>query len=128
MASSLVYGRMLLAVLICGCISGCNIAGGCGETMVQAITSPDGTLAKTSIVNCGATTDYFTYVSIQKAGMKFRDGGVLFGYRGKANLHLAWNDQHQLQITCLTCDDTKVYREVAKEGAYRIRYVGVSEN
>jgi hypothetical protein len=128
MASPFICERLLAAVLICGCVGGCNVGTRCGETVLQTVASPDGTVAKIYVVNCGATTDYFTYVNIRRADLKFRDDGMLFGYRGKINLHLAWVEPHQLQIICAACDNQKVYREVTKEGAYTIRYIGLAAN
>jgi len=52
---------------------------------------------------------------------------MIFGYDGKPDLITTWKGPKELQVECLgACTDSKIYREVVKEGEYRILYVGFS--
>jgi hypothetical protein len=118
--------KPLLTLLLSLAIAGCRVGGNCGETVTQSQTSPDGqTTATVSVVNCGAMTRYFSYVSIHTAQVKLRDQGILFGYNGRPYLQVVWTAPNALEITCVDeCSDAKVYRQVTREGQYHITYSG----
>jgi hypothetical protein len=104
---------------------GCYGPGKCGETISQSLRSPDGnTTATVTIVDCGAMTDFFSYVSIHTTQVKLRDEGILLGYNGKPQLEMSWAGPKELAISCPRCISTKVYRQVLREGEYRITYAG----
>jgi hypothetical protein len=111
---------LLLSFVVVGC------RPDCGETVSQSQTSPDGqTTATVSVVNCGAMTRYFSYVSIHTAQVKLRDQGILFGYNGRPYLQVVWTAPNALEIKCVDeCSDAKVYRQVTREGQYHITYSG----
>ena len=107
-------------------LTGCSIGSGCKDTELQSSRSPDRlTTASITVTNCGATTDFFSDVSISTGQIKLRDKGVLFAYRGSPKISVAWNGPKNLRIECTSgCTESKVYREVVKEGDYRIEYAG----
>lgn len=106
-------------------LMGCYGPGKCGEAIYQSRPSPDGsTTATVTVVDCGAMTDFFSYVSIHTAKVKLRDDGILLGYNGRAQLELSWIGPKELEISCPKCTSAKVYRQVVREGEYRITYAG----
>ena|SRR5580698_1852586 len=101
----------------------CKGPSPCGETVSHSAISPDGTTsAKVSIVNCGATTDFITFVNLDTSRIKIRDGGLLFAYTGKADVQVIWSGDRSLKIVCLECSKNRVYRAVQKEEQYEISY------
>jgi hypothetical protein len=117
-----VFPLILAGVVFCLPI-GCYGPGKCGETITQSHSSPDGaTTATTTVVNCGAMTDFFTFVSIHTSHVKLRDEGMIFGYNGKPELGLSWAGPRELVISCSKCVSAKVYRQVIREGEYQITY------
>ena len=101
---------------------GCSRPAPCGETLIQSAVSPDGATAKVVVVNCGATTDFITLVNLESNRTKIRDYGLLFGYKGKADVQIEWSGERALKITCPECDGKRVYRAVQKEEQYEITY------
>jgi hypothetical protein len=92
--------------------------------VLQSASSPNGeTTAKVVTVNCGATTDFFAYVSIQTNRVNLRDDGILFGYKGRPEIQLSWSGDRSLQILCPSCTEAKIYHQVSKEEEYRVGYV-----
>jgi hypothetical protein len=117
---------VLVAVLVCSSLTSCSIGSGCKDTELQSSRSPDGrTIATVTAVNCGAATDFFSYVRIRTDQVALRDKGMLFAYHGKPGLTTAWTGPKELQIECKECVESKIYRQVLKEGDYRIKYVGL---
>src|SRR6266496_1478371 len=109
-----VKSLILLGLLVCAVsLTGCSISSGCKDTEVQSSRSPDGlTTASVTVANCGATADFFSYVSIKTDQVRLRDKGVLFAYRGNPKLTLTWRGQKDLRIDCSSgCMETKIYRE-----------------
>ena len=49
--------------------------------------------------NCGATADFFSYISIVTDRLPLRDKGVVFSYRGDGNLTTSWRGATELHIT-----------------------------
>jgi hypothetical protein len=103
-------------------MAGCNGPSPCGESVVQSAISSDGATAKVVVVNCGATTDFITLVNLETSRVKIRDAGLLFGYKGKADVQVQWSGERALKIVCLECERDRVYRAVQKEEQYEITY------
>ncbi len=116
----------LMAAVVCvSMLTSCGIGSGCKDTELQSSRSPDGqTIATVMAANCGAATDFFSYVSIRTDQVALRDKGMLFAYQGKPDITTAWKGPKELQIECKKCIESKIYRQVLKEGEYRIEYVG----
>jgi hypothetical protein len=119
---------LTLIVLVAGALTlvGCSIGYRCKETELQSVESPDGqTTAAVRVVNCGATTDFFTYVSIRTRQIPVRDKGLLFAYRGKPDLRITWASPKELKIECTNqCAESRIYRQVLKEEDYKVGYRG----
>jgi hypothetical protein len=121
------YCLSIVAALMCTVIlTSCSVSTGCNDTELQSSRSSDGlTTASVTVANCGAAVDFFSYVSIQTGQVRLRDKGMLFAYRGNPKLTVSWEGPKELRIECLSgCKEAKIYREVVKEGDYRIEYVG----
>jgi hypothetical protein len=120
--------RLLAFIFVAICslaLTGC-FRTGCKDTVLQSIRSPDGqSTASVTVTDCGAAVHSFSYVSIQTGQVKLRDKGMLFGYQGNPQLTLSWKGPKELRIECNSgCTEAKIYREVVKEGQYKIEYFG----
>jgi hypothetical protein len=117
------HNIVLFVLAITTVLGGCSSSSRCGETVLQSASTPSGeTTAKVIKVNCGATSAFFTYVSIQTSRVKLRDDGILFGYKGTPEIKIFWSGERSLRIECLQCEEAKVYRRVAKEEQYQVVY------
>jgi hypothetical protein len=117
---------LVLTACVSLAVSSCSIGSGCKDTVAESSVSPDGrTSAAATVANCGATSGFFTYVSIQTSDVPLQDDGVLFAYRGKPDLKITWRGPEALQVECTSqCVESKIYRQVVKEGQYTIQYSG----
>jgi hypothetical protein len=114
---------VLMVAFVCSLPVGCYGAGKCGERITRSRSSPDGaTTATATVVNCGAMTHFSVFVSMHTSQVKLRDEGMVFGYNGRPDLKLSWAGPKELTISCPKCNSTKVYRQVIREGEYRITY------
>ena len=68
--------QLLIAVLAIG-LAECGEAG-CGNRVIEDLPSPDGRYHAVVFVDCGATTDFSTQVSVLPAGEAASDGGNVF--------------------------------------------------
>lgn len=100
-AAGLVLPPLLLA----------SLWGRCGERLVQERRSPDdGLRAAVYVVNCGATTDYFTQVRVERRGwFGWRVDGTAFsaalagaateGPAHEVPLTVSWRGPAELEVS-----------------------------
>jgi hypothetical protein len=86
-----------LAISLLSLTSGCDI---CSNDPINAGISPDGEcIAIAFIRNCGATTPFYTQVSIlDMPGRLPSEAGNIFSAEGKHPLSVQWNGNAQLTI------------------------------
>jgi hypothetical protein len=119
--------RVLACALLFAAVSlsnGCKSA--CHETVTEALMSPDQTnTAKVAIVNCGATSRYFTYVGL---GTVADPNGGVFATYGTPLVQVVWKDTQTLQVLCADCNSKDTYKKLHNHGHYRIIYGPTSDN
>ena len=115
-----------LMICISWLFSGCSIGSECKDTVVRSSDSPDAkTVVVATVANCGATSDFFTYISIRKSDVPLRGDGMLFGYDGRADLKITWSSSNDMRVACTgQCLESKIYRQVVREAHYTIQYSG----
>ena len=73
--------------------------------------------------NCGATTDYATWVTLHSTSDKFnRPDDLVFTVKGAHNIELSWKDAQHLSIDCRNCEEQQVVLRVAKRSDVEIGY------
>src|SRR5690349_14298539 len=79
----------------------------CGDERVHDLAAPGGSLiASTFVRNCGATTDYATWVTLHsKSGTFNRPDDLVFTAKGDHGIELNWKDAHHLLIECRNCEE-----------------------
>ena len=112
--------RNLAVVLACALVA----CSPCIETVSAEIDSPDrASTATWWVVNCGATTDYMTQVSVHPKSVSYRkvDNAVLGTY-GNPKLSISWVDSKTLSIKCSDCDPKKIQGQFTKMGDITIMF------
>lgn len=112
--------RNLAVVLTCALVA----CSPCAENVAAEIDSPDRTFTATWwVVNCGATTDYITQVSVHPKSVSYRnDENGVFGTYGNPRLSISWVDRKTLSIKCSDCDPKKIQGQNTKVGDITVMY------
>ena len=105
-----------------------NLLGTCGEQVIEEIDSPSHTsIARNVVVNCGATTDYFT-----KWLLKNKTTGkeeVVLSVKGHQikTCNMAWDNDVSFKINCKDLI-TEIYHQVKILDGIAISFTQTSED
>jgi hypothetical protein len=74
---------------------------GCADTLLSESVSPGGANVAAIVErDCGATTDFATWVLLRKAGSPLRnEEGRLISVEGRAPVSMRWSDARHLVVT-----------------------------
>ncbi len=104
-----------------------SFAGGCGETLVRSVVSPDRHyVAELFHRNCGATTSVASHVNLRPCSEPLRtrgDGtveeGTIYLENGTGVIRLKWLDPRMLRISA---SGTQVFRRESRWRLVTLRY------
>ncbi len=91
----------------------CMLLSGCEESIGRETFSPNGNLvARLSVRNCGATTDYSSIVRVGSEGDLNKKEDEVFIAGGGHQIRLYWKNDATLQILCDDCSSDKVIKNL----------------
>lgn len=86
-------------------LSGCkdlNLLGDCNETpQYQALSLSKQFIASQMIVSCGATTDFYTHITLEKNDFKNRNRDIIMeikGHYNSENIAIKWENENNLRV------------------------------
>ncbi|GGY47314.1 hypothetical protein [Parvularcula lutaonensis] len=89
---------ILISALLLGACDGTSLSGKCGHDIRSAVTSPDGAFsAAIDIVDCGATTDYATWILVDEAGNELGPDDRFAVFEGQSG-SIEWTSSRALTV------------------------------
>ena len=112
-------GGLLVHVLVT--TTACGL---CGDEVRSRTKSPDATWTATWWVrDCGATTDYYTHVSLSQNPSEFSaERADVLTIKGRPDIVVTWQDRRKLSIRCPGCSATAVSRQVVVLGDVELAF------
>lgn len=95
----IVGGIAALALITASWLTYDILTGWCGYSTFIEETNPSGTIvARAKVQNCGATSDYYTFIELQKEGTKAE---TLWSTKGEnKEMSINWATDGALEIKC----------------------------
>ena len=117
----------LFVILLVAIASGCAI---CREDQVVHSPAPsEKIVASTFVRDCGATTNYATWVTLHREDDKFnRSEDLVFVADGEHHVELKWSDDSHLAVSCPSCIDSQIFNEVVikRKGTHFLQFSLIS--
>ena len=99
---------------------GCSV---CGDERVRNVASPTGAwTASTFVRDCGATTDYATWVTLHSGSRFNRADDLVLVARGEHGIELSWKDAGHLIVDCRDCGTGQIVTRRTKYSDIEILY------
>src|ERR1700687_2407420 len=100
------------------------LSGCCGYRVKARTNSPDNVpVATVYEVDCGATTDYATQVSVSRPSDNYKDrDGILFIVKGQKNVNVKWTGDRSLYVECDGCFAKAIFFENVRRGGLGVTY------
>ena len=114
--------RLVCSAAICLCLL--FLSGCCGYRVKARTNSPDNVLVATVYeVDCGATTDYATQVSVSRPSDNYKDSdGILFIVKGQKNVNVKWTGDRSLYVECDGCFAKAIFLQTVRRGGLDVTY------
>ena len=104
--------------------------GGCcrDAEQLRAVSPDAGYTAESRVVDCGATTPYYTRVIVRRNPGWLMASETVFEVRGKEGVVLTWVAPRELHVRCDGCDDSSIDYSSGRWRDIRVRlFRGTSE-
>jgi hypothetical protein len=99
-----------------------NLLGECGQNMVkEAPSQNDQHLARLLIVNCGATTDYATWITVKTHSTTKEEQIITLKGDHSKSCTINWIDDNSLSIKC-DVDSSELYVHKTEYDGIKINY------
>ena len=97
--------------------------GGCcrDDEQLRAVSPDAGYTAESRVLNCGATTPYYTRVIVRRNPGWLMASETVFDVRGKEDVVLTWVAPNELHVRCDGCGDSSIEHSSGRWRDIRVR-------